>query len=94
MTTSYRVTASSRVLGHGPGEVFAAEIVPAQEARLLASGALVREDDGGALDALDRPEIDALAVGAGVDEPHKLANKQAVIDAIDAIDTATNEKGA
>lgn len=76
----YRVSAPSRVLGHSPGETFSADIETVQEARLLDSGALVREEE---IAEQSRDDLDALAQVAGVEGPHKLPNKQAVIDAID-----------
>ena len=38
----YQVTGIQSVLGHAPGSIFETDIEPAQEARLLASGALLR----------------------------------------------------
>ena len=38
----YQVTGIQPVLDHEPGSIFEADLEPVQEARLLASGALIR----------------------------------------------------
>jgi hypothetical protein len=82
------------LLGHGPpakaGDILPdtypnmdGNPVPVDFDRLLEAG-LVEEAQDENLDALTRPELDELAAGVGVEDPGKLANKQAVIDAIEA----------
>lgn len=57
--------------------------------RLLKSGGVPVDSDepGDGLDGLKRGELDARAAAAGVPEPEKLPNKDAVIDAIRAAET-------
>lgn len=43
---------------------------------------------------LTRDQLDDRARAAGVDEPEKLANKQAVIDAIETAETTPSGEGA
>ena len=52
--------------------------------RLVKAGAAEKADESENLDAMTRAELDELACDVGIEEPGKLANKQAVIDAIDA----------
>jgi hypothetical protein len=57
-------------------------VLPVDFERLIDLGAaepVVQEN----LEALTRPELDALAATHGVEAPEKLANKPAVIDAIE-----------
>lgn len=47
--------------------------------------------EAGAPTGPTRDELNAQAVAAGVEDPHKLPNKQAVVDAIDAANTVIPE---
>jgi hypothetical protein len=76
---TYTVHGPHEVFEHAPGVTFDAEIPAGQEALLIASGSLVREDS---LESLSRDELDALAESSGVPDPGGLANKTAVIAAI------------
>lgn len=79
----YTVHGPHEVHGHKPGETFTADIPAQQEALLIGSGSLVREDPLQALSrALSRDELDALAEDSGVPDPGGLDNKDAVIAAI------------
>lgn len=81
----YTVCGQRRVRGHAPGSTFEEEIPDAQEQRLIATGNLALADGTG--DPLldhTRDELNALAVQAGVEDPHDLPNKAAVADAIKA----------
>ena len=84
----YEVVGTSVVHGAKPGERFTAALTVGQEQALFEGGHIERVDEV-PLEKRTRPELETLALSLGVEEPGKLANKQAVIDAINA---ATDEK--
>lgn len=51
--SKYRVSGPHSVLGHEPGSTFEAELDSAQEARLLASGA-IKKSQAKKVDTVDR----------------------------------------
>jgi hypothetical protein len=96
MSKSYTVTGTTKVLGHEPGSSFTADLPEDQEAFLIQIGALAEGSQRGGgkkpLKDLSREELDGLArATAGVPEPEKLPNKDAVIEQIEK--AAANQKG-
>lgn len=86
----WKVTGTRPVRGHRPGKEFEADLPDAQAQRLQASGAIVPAGETSApektdgLSGLNREELNALAADHGVENPDGLANKVAVIEAIEA----------
>lgn len=86
----YTVTGPHAVLGHDPGKTFEADLPADQEKFLLAAGHLEKGKRAARppvnpLKGLSRDELNKLArAEAGVPQPERLPNDQAVIDAIEA----------
>lgn len=76
-----KVVGRNAVMGHATGETFTATLTAEQEQFYVTGGHL---EVVGALTGRKREELNELARAAGVEEPEKLPDKQAVIDAIEA----------
>jgi hypothetical protein len=76
------------VHGAAPGGVFEAALRVGEERALLEAGHIEIVGDAESLADKPRKELDELAREAGVSDPEKLPNRQAVVDAIAAASNA------
>lgn len=91
---AYRNIGPRTVAGAPPDGVFEAAFEMGQESALIEAGHIERVTDGGVLTDLKREDLDALARTAGVADPEKLPNKQAVTDAITAANQQDEPEGS
>ena len=68
-----------------------AELTDRQLARVRSIPGVRLGIETDSLDSLTRPQLNELAAEKRVEEPHKLPNKAAVIEAIRGVDDLTNE---
>lgn len=86
----YRNVGTRRVEGSAPGETFEHAYTVGQEQALIEGGH-IEPTDQRALSSYGRKELNAMAAQAGVADPEKLPNKEAVIQAIEAATPETKE---